>query len=276
MKLLFYISLGAIGIFVTITLYLYFNQRSMIFFPYKDFIATPNHLDLKYMDVVIPLKKNQSIHGWYIEPTDTINSNSDKVILFCHGNAGNISHRLPTLQFLNSIGFKTLIFDYRGYGQSKGELSEESVYQDAEYFYNWLINNKNIKPENIVIFGRSLGGAVAIDLALKVACHSLIIESSFTSAADMGKKIFPFFPIKYILKYKFDSISKVEKLKRPILIIHSPDDDIIPYEMGEKLYEKASQPKRFLKISGLHNDLSYLNDPEYARTIQEFVGMLSE
>ena len=245
----------------------------MIFFPYKDIVNTPDEINLKYEEVFIAIENNQNLHGWFVEPTDPEIRLSDKVILFCHGNAGNISRRLTTLDFLTSMGLKVLIFDYPTYGKSEGELSESGVIRSAELYYNWLINEKKYKPENIVIFGRSLGGAVGIDLATKVPCRGLIVESSFTSVADIGNKIFPIFPIKLLLKYEFDSASKIKDVNCPLLITHSPDDDIIPYQMGLKLYENAVEPKKFLKISGLHNELSSFNSPDYINTLKQFIGI---
>lgn len=242
----------------------------MIFFPQKEFVGTPDLIDLKYEDVYLNIGESATLHGWYVEPNDS--TLSDKVILFCHGNAGNISHRMPTLQFLSSFGFRILIFDYQSYGLSTGELTENNIYNGAEEYYNWLKVQKNFKAKDIIIFGRSLGGAVGIELATKVDCGGIIIESSLTSTADLARKIFPIFPVSLLLKYKFDSIAKIQSLKSPVLIIHSKDDDIIPFEMGQKLFENASEPKKFLEITGFHNDRSYFNNPEYINTIKEFIS----
>ncbi len=165
----------------------------------------------------------------------------------------------------------SLLFDYRGYGRSDGEPSEENVYADARAAYDWLINEKNFRPDEIVIFGRSLGGAVAINLASSVPCRGLIVESSFTSALDAGKSRFPFMPVKMLIKYRFDSLAKIRSVHCPVLVTHSPDDEFLPYEMGKKLFEAANEPKQFVALAGGHNDREYLNHDDYRAAFRKIV-----
>ncbi|NOY88633.1 MAG: alpha/beta hydrolase, partial [FCB group bacterium] len=256
-KTIFWFLMIPLGIYVGVVLYLYFNQKNMIFYPKKDFDASPKEFNLQWENVDIPVGNKENIFGWYFPVT---NSNAHKVVLFCHGNAGNISHRLSTVQFFVGLEINVFIFDYRGYGQSKGESKESNLYTDARLCYKWLVERKNFQPKDIFILGRSLGGAVAIDLATKVACGGLIVESSFTSATELGKKIFPWFPIKSLVKYRFDSIDKIDLVNCPLLVAHSPEDDMIPFYMGEALFEKAKKPKKFFRLNGLHNEREYLKD----------------
>lgn len=266
--MLFWLIIVAVGVFAAISVYLYFNQKSMVFFPIRELMATPGSVGLEFEDVAVVTDDNVRIHGWYL-PGD---SSVTKVFLFCHGNAGNISHRLETIEFMRQLGAAVLIFDYRGYGQSEGNPSEEGIYADARACYHWLIDKKGFRPEDIVIFGRSLGGAVGVDLASNVLCGGLIVESSFTSASDMARRIFPILPTSLIIRYKFASLEKIKSVICPVLVTHSPEDDIVPYDMGQKLYEAAPGPKQFLKLFGGHNDRGYLGMPQYRAAFEALLG----
>lgn len=269
-KMLIWVISIVVGLFFALSAYLYFNQDNMVFFPAKELAITPGQLNLEYEDIYINIENNDTIHGWFFPVTD---SNSNKVVLFCHGNAGNISNRLPTAQFVVDLKVPILMFDYRGYGNSNGKPSEKNVGIDARAYYNWLISEKKYEPEHIIIFGRSLGGAIAVDLASKVKCGGLIIESSFTSALEMGKRIFPFFPINLLLKYRFDSLSKISTINCPVLITHSPQDNTIPFYMGQALYEKAKEPKQFVELSGNHNERNYFNEAKYINAFKKLLNL---
>jgi len=267
LRMLFWLISIVIFVLLSMSIYLYFYQKHMVFYPMKDLAVTPADMNIEYEDAYIQTDDAVTIHAWYV-PAD---SPGGRAVLFCHGNAGNISHRLETIDFLHHLNLNVLIFDYRGYGMSTGEPSEEGVYSDARACYEWLKNEKGFKADDVIVFGRSLGGAVAIDLVSKLPCRALVVESSFTSAADMARKIFPFLPTGLILRYKFDSLRKIELVRCPVLITHSPDDDLIPYSMGERLFERACQPKQFLKISGYHNDRDYMNAPEYVKAFESLL-----
>ncbi len=265
--MLLWLVIITVSVFAVISVYLYFNQKNMVFFPVRELAFTPDQLNLTFEDLVLNGSDGAAIHGWYF-PSDSSNG---KVFLFCHGNAGNISHRLETIEFLMDRQAAVLIFDYRGYGRSTGEPTEEGIYSDARLCYDWLLNEKDYRPDDVLIFGRSLGGAVAIDLASKASCGGLIVESSFTSVAHMARRIFPILPTSLLLRYNFDSLDKVAKVGCPVLITHSPHDDMIPYDMGEKLYESAVEPKQFVKLSGGHNDRDYLRKPEYIEAFERLL-----
>ncbi len=266
--MLIWLVLFAVAVFAILSFYLYFNQKNMVFFPMKDLAVTPRDAAIEFEDVTLTTVDGVKIHAWYL-PCD---SSVQKVFLFCHGNAGNISHRLETIEFLNQLGCALMIFDYRGFGRSEGEPSEEGIYADARACYDWLVNGKGFRPDDIIIFGRSLGGAVAVDLAAGVPCGGLVVESSFTSAADMARRIFPFLPTSFLLRYKFNTIDKIDDVNCPVLVTHSPDDDIVPYAMGKKLFERAREPKWFVRLSGGHNDRGYLSQPDYRTAFRELVG----
>jgi hypothetical protein len=266
-KMMLWLVMVVVGVVVALSVYLYFNQKSMVFFPVKELAVTPDDLNLSYEDVYLTVGGDKKIHGWFI-PAD---SSDSKVVLFCHGNGGNISHRLETILFLRSLNTSILLFDYRGYGLSDGQPSEDNVYGDVRACYDWLVDEREFQPGGIIIFGRSLGGAVAIDLAAKVPCAGLVVESSFTSAKDMARKMFPFLPTSLIVRYKFDSIGKISSVAVPIVFIHSPQDEMIPFEMGEKLYERATGDKTFVRISGGHNDRDYMLTAQYRQAFENLL-----
>ena len=256
--MLLWIIIGAVGILIAMMAYLYFNQERIIFLPRSDFELTPEDIGLTYEEMSIRMDDEVTVHGWYFPY-----GNDGPTVLFCHGNAGNISHRLETAEYLVSLGANVLLFDYRGYGKSTGHPTESGLYVDAQTCFDWLVNEKDIPPENIVLMGRSLGGAVAVELATSNDCRGLIVESSFTSVPDMAQIVYPWLPIKFIVRHKFASIDKIAEVKMPVLVLHSKADEMIPYAMGQRLYEATTAPKKFMEITGDHNLLEYYGLSEY-------------
>ena len=257
-EMIVWLLVVVVGLYILYSSYLYFQQDRLIFIPMAEIEITPDEIGLEFEDVHIDVEEDVRLHAWYFGGND-----SARTVLFCHGNAGNISHRLETARFLLQQGVNVLLFDYRGYGKSTGSPSEDGVYADALACQKWLVDNKELAPDNLVLFGRSLGGAVAVDLAGRIECAGVIVESAFTSAADMGRRMFPFTPIQFILRYDLNTAEKIGGLTVPVLICHSPEDDIIPFGMGEELYRRASEPKTFLELKGGHNDLAYMYDDSY-------------
>jgi fermentation-respiration switch protein FrsA (DUF1100 family) len=194
-------------------------------------------------------------------------------ILFCHGNGGNISYYLSKAVMYHSMGANCLLFDYGGYGQSEGRPSEQGTCNDAAAAYKWLVESKKIGPNSIVVHGWSLGGAVAAKLASTEPVRGLILESTLTSAADVASKFYPIFPAKLFCRYKYDTAKYLENVKCPVLVIHSRQDDIVPYSMGVRLFEIAKEPKRFIEISGSHNEGAY-ESPVYEPAISNWLKSL--
>jgi len=263
------ILISVISIYLLLVILIYLFQSKLIFFPDKNIVLNPGQCGLNYKEVKFRTSDNLNLHGWYIP------ANSAKyTLLFCHGNAGNISHRLESIKQFHELDMNVFIFDYRGYGKSEGSITEQGTYLDAQAAWEYLIIEKNINPQNIIIFGRSLGAAIACDLASRKQCAALIMESAFKSIPDLGAQIYPFLPVRWLSRFTYNNLEKIQKINYPVLFIHSRKDEIIPYSHGEKLFEVANQPKQFLEIHGSHNDGFYISNIIYKKGIQEFLDTL--
>ena len=254
------------GIYMFFLLYLHLFQSSFVFFPSKQQYMTPEDVNLKYRDITYKTEDGVNISSWFI-PSDQ----SEYMILFCHGNAGNISHRVDSIELFHRLGLSTFIFDYRGYGKSKGKITEKGTYMDVEGAWDYIVDELGVKPENIIIFGRSIGGSIASWLAQKKNPKALIVESSFTSITDLGSELYPVFPVRLISKFKYNTKEYIKNIKCPVLIIHSKEDEMIPFHHGQTLFESAKDPKEFLQIHGSHNEGFIFSQEIYAKGLREFI-----
>ena len=246
--------------------FLKYVEWKSIFFPMKSVELTPGYMGLFYEDINFKTSDGLELNGWFIPAKE-----SRVTLLFCHGNAGNIGHRVESIDIFNGIGFNTFIFDYRGYGKSHGFPSEKGIYLDALAAYDYLTKQRGIDENSIVIYGKSLGGAAAIDLARKVEHRALIVESAFSSMTDMAREVYPFLPVRIMISAKYNSISKIPYVGTPKLIIHSQDDEIVPYKLGEKLFKAAGEPKEFYKMRGGHNEAFLFAKEEFKSAIRAFL-----
>jgi fermentation-respiration switch protein FrsA (DUF1100 family) len=246
---------------------LYLQQPSMIFFPRSNLDATPADWGLEYETVDFSASDGVALHGWYIP-----REGATRVVLFLHGNAGNISHRGESVRIFHDLGLSVLIFDYRGYGLSAGRPTESGLYLDADAAWAYLVGERGVDSRDIVIFGRSLGGVVAARLASVVKPGAVIVESAFTSARDVARAVFPLLARITVLRYEFPASDYLGRANAPVLVLHSRDDEIMPFELGERLYEAASEPKSFVEMRGDHNTGFLLSQPEYARALQQFLA----
>ena len=246
-----------------IVFFQYAEQRSL-YFPSKSITDTPKNEGMLYDGLSLLTSDAQKIQAWFIPKQGAKN-----VILFFHGNGGNLSHRLEKISFFHSLGFNVFIMDYRGYGKSSGSPSEQGLYKDAQSSYDYLITALKFKPEQIILFGESLGAAVATEMALKNKVGAVILESAFSSVSDMTKQILPLFPT-LLLRSRFDSYSKINSIKVPKMFIHSHNDEIVPYALGRKLYEKAASPKLFVEISGGHNEAFFWHEEKIKKQMRTF------
>ncbi|PTN36985.1 alpha/beta hydrolase [Desulfonatronum sp. SC1] len=232
--------------------WVYVRQDAMVFHPVAEISLTPADVGWEYDDLTLSTSDGVNINAWFVPVED-----ARGVVLFCHGNAGNIGHRLDSIRIFRDLGLSVLIFDYRGFGRSEGRPSEFGTYLDAQTAWAFLVEEKGVEPGRIIIFGRSLGGAVAAHLAAHVgrekAPGALILESTFTSLPDMAARLYPFLPVRWLAKYSYNTLGRISDVHAPVLVVHSPGDEIIPYANGQALYAAAPEPKMFLEISGGHN-----------------------
>ena len=257
------------GLYVLLCLYLFLMQGSLLFYPNlpsREITATPAEIGLEFETVTITTSDHVRIQGWFVPARE-----AKGVLLFFHGNAGNISHRLDSLAIFHRLGLSTLIIDYRGYGESEGRISEQGTYLDAQASWRYLTETKGIDPKEIVIFGRSLGGAVAAELAARTRPAGLIMESVFSSVPDMAAGIYPLFPVRLLARYEYDVKNAVRRITCPVLVIHSPDDEIIPFANGLKVYQAAGEPKTFLEIRGSHNEGFLESGAVYLQGLERFL-----
>lgn len=265
-----WIVLAAVAVFyVLVCIVMYIAQPRMLYFPSPTLDTTPRDASLAYEDVSLTCEDGTKIHAWYI-PADSARA----TLIFCHGNAGNISHRLESISQFHRLGLSVLIFDYHGYGDSEGKPGEQETYQDAEAAWKYLAETKGISPDSIIIFGRSLGGAVAVWLAAHHQPKALVVESSFTSIVDVAAHYYPFLPVRLLARVDYDSQKLIGQIEVPVLIIHSPDDDLIPFKLGRKLFESANEPKQFLKIHGGHNAGYLDSDDVYMQGWRDFLAQI--
>ena len=269
MRTLIVVFTIAVGVYLVILLMFYLLQDRAVFLsnlPGRALTATPADIGLNYEDVSLATRDNETLHGWYVPASNPIG-----VVLFFHGNAGNISHRLDSIEIFRELNLDVLIIDYRGYGQSSGKTSEQGTYLDAQAAWDYLVDKRGIAPENIVIFGRSLGGAIASWLAARTTPGAVILESCFTSVLDMAGRLYPFLPVRLITRLKYPVKEYVKSVSSPLLVVHSQQDEIIPFDMGQSIFAAAPEPKEMLALSGDHNGGFLLNRIQYVAAIDTFL-----
>jgi pimeloyl-ACP methyl ester carboxylesterase len=279
MSLLTWISVVVATAYCAVCIFLFFQQSRLIFFPSSVIENTPELFNITYEDVWLPVSsgsnKVERIHGWWLKA----NQPNEKVLLYLHGNGANISANLAHAHRFHQLGFSVLLIDYRGYGRSEGSFpSEKQVYRDAATAWNYLVNQRQIQPSQIVIYGHSLGGAIAIDLAIKYSnAAGLIVENSFTSIRELiaHRNLFWMFPVDLILTQRFESMKKVPHLKMPVLFIHGTADLTVPAFMSQNLYTVAPKPKKLLLVPGAgHNNVADVAPSQYLQAVSNFIDFI--
>jgi len=261
-----------LGTYFFYCLYFYRIQPYLLYLPHRPFEMKTWDRDIGHREITYQTGDGLTISAWYV-PVEKRERGG--VLLFCHGNVGNVSQRIDSFKIFRQLGLSIFIFDYRGYGLSQGRPSEKGTYLDAEGAWNYLVNVMKVKPEDIIIFGRSLGGGVASYLAQKYQPRALIIESSYTSIPDVATKLFPRLPMKLITRFKYNTRVRLKDIYCPVLIIHSKDDEIIPFRHGQVLYETANPPKTFLQIKGRHYYGFLGSKSIYVDGLREFIQEIS-
>jgi fermentation-respiration switch protein FrsA (DUF1100 family) len=246
-------------------------EKRFIFFPDRTVAETPRDWGLPYEDVYFTTEDGVRLNGWWVPGTG-----SPFTVLWFHGNAGNISHRLDSLKLRRDyLGVNFFIFDYREYGRSEGRVSEEGTYRDGTAAVRYLRGRPGLDPNRIVCFGESLGSAVAVEVALRNGCAGLILESPFLSVAEMAKVAFPFLPVGRFLQTKYDTLAKIGQVNVPVLVVHGVNDEIVPFQQGRRLFEAAREPKEFHAVRGArHNDIFIIGGDAYLEAMARFMGRL--
>lgn len=252
------LAFTVIGIF-SIVLLRWLIPSIFVFHPTGAIAATPSDAGLDYENVRLQTPDGETLAAWYIPAApDTSGPGRDLTMLFFHGNAGNISHRVESIAFFHNLGLSVFIVDYRGFGESTGKPSVRGTIQDACAAWQWLTEHKGVPASRIILFGRSLGGGVAAALAAQVTPKALVLESTFTSLHAVGETIFPWLP-KFLFPEEYATVGNLENLHVPLLVVHSPDDEVISFRMGREIFDRYNGPKSFLQIRGSHNQ-GWLSD----------------
>lgn len=262
-----YYFLALLAVLILAFVYLRYIEKRTIFYPGLEIEYLPSEANLPFEEVIFTTKDGLELSAWFIPAED-----ARFTLLFAHGNAGNISHRMEKIKFFHDLRLNVLIFDYRGYGKSQGKPSEKGLYLDIRAAYDYLSSRK-IAAQQLIGYGESIGGAVVIELAAQKPLGALIIDSTFSSAKDMTKLVYPFIP-PWVFASRFDCLDKVKSIRIPKLFIHSINDEIVPYKLGRKLFENAAPPKEFLQIHGGHNSNFFESESILKEKITDFLRRL--
>ena len=261
------VMFGAV-VYGAVLLLMFFLQSRFVFLPQvsRGGSPTPREAGLEYEDVELRTSDGETLHGWWVPVRAPRGA-----VLLLHGNAGNIAHRIAYLPTLHELGYAALLIDYRGYGRSTGSPSEQGTYRDASAAWHYLVAMRGLKPRDIVILGESLGGGVATWLALEHPPRALVLASTLTSVPDLAAGIYPWLPVRWLSRIKYDSLDRIGRIDAPIFIAHSRDDDLVPYGHAERLFAAAHEPKRLLTMSGGHNDTFLFSRPEWSEALGSFL-----
>ncbi|PEN08909.1 alpha/beta hydrolase [Longimonas halophila] len=265
MRTVLYLALIPIGAYIALVALMYVFQHRLVFFSTSPMLASPDAYGLAYEDVSISTADGETLHSWWIPHEEARGT-----VVFFHGNAGNISGRLDTARFFHEHTMNVLLASYRGYGQSTGSPSEDGLYRDADAAWQHLTEERGVASESILIAGRSLGSAPATYLAARTAPGGLLLESAFTSLPDVGARAYPILPVRWLSRFEFDNAARIAQVNAPVLMIHSPDDEVVPYDLGRTLFAAASEPKTFVDIQGGHNAMR-TDQSAYRQAVQAFI-----
>lgn len=270
MKLMASVLGIGIAVYLGLALYLYAFQARFIYFPDlpdRQVTATPADIGLAFEAVRLSTSDGEQLAAWHI-PAPAARG----TLLYLHGNGGNIGHRLDLIADFHRLGLNVFIIDYRGYGASSGKPSEKGTYEDALTAWNHLTQQKRLMPEQIILFGESLGGSIASWLAARHQPAGLILYAGFSSVPDLARQIYPIFPASLLTRYRYETKAELGKVNCPLLIMHSPEDEIIPFSHGRALLEAANEPKRLAELRGGHNDALLVSREIFMREVEAFLG----
>ncbi len=252
---------------VLFRIYFIFLEQQSLYYPAMEVSETPAEIGIAYEEVTFKTSDGESLNAWYVPVKD-----AETTVLYCHGNAGNICHRLHKVKFFHEMGVNFFIFDYRGYGKSSGRPGERGLYNDAIAAYDYLMSREDVDKSKIVMYGKSLGGPIAAEVCLRRKVSALILESSFASVVIRTQQIYPFLPMKFLITQKYDAVAKVKNIDIPKLIVHGRNDEVISFNHGQILFDTAAEPKQFLSFEGGHNDEVYVTSLEYKEKLEKFLS----
>jgi hypothetical protein len=260
------------GTLLAVTALMLVFERRLIYFPSRTIELQPEALGLRHEEAWLAAEDGVKLHAWLLPQPG-----ARRAVLLCNGNAGNMSYRLDRAQEMQArLGVSVLLFDYRGYGRSEGTPDEQGTYRDVRAAYRHVVETRRVPPADLVLFGESLGAAIAVQLALDAPAGALILESAFTSIPDMARAAYPFLPpVGPLIRTRYETIAKVPKLALPLLVLHGERDHIVPFAQGRRVFEAAGGTKRFWAIPGAgHNDTYLTGGEAYWQTIREFLDSL--
>jgi fermentation-respiration switch protein FrsA (DUF1100 family) len=244
-------------------------QERLIYYPQigREPLDTPAAHGVAYDDFTISTDDGEKLSVWWVPAVEPVGA-----VLVLHGNAGNVSQRTPYALMFRELGYSTLLVDYRGYGKSSGKPSEAGTYRDADAAWRWLTQTRRISAKNIVIFGESLGGGVASWLAARTSAQALVLASTFTSTVDLGAELYGFLPVRLIARLKYSTLDRLHDVHVPVLVAHSPADDVVPFGHGRRLYAAANAPKTFLELAGGHDTGFVYARAEWVQALARFLA----
>jgi fermentation-respiration switch protein FrsA (DUF1100 family) len=254
------------GAYALLCLAAWLFQDRLVFFPGGPPGRDPRDVGMEFEERRPRAADGVELHAWWIPAPQQRGA-----VIVSHGNAGSIGQRLHLAQAFHAMGLGVLLYDYRGYGRSAGRPSEDGLYLDAEAAWDLVVNRIGVPPEALVLYGESLGGAVTVELAARRPAAALIVESTFRSLPDIGAEAYPFLPVRLLSRHRFDSVSKVGALEPPLLVVHSPEDEIVPFAHAQALVAAAGEGARMLRTSGRHNDGGFALSGELVHEVRAFV-----
>ncbi|MBS1272511.1 MAG: hypothetical protein MAGBODY4_01657 [Candidatus Marinimicrobia bacterium] len=259
------------GVYFGLVALIYLFQNRFIYHPESRIWRTPADVGLEYERVEFSASDGVQLSGWFIPHEE-----ARAVMLYFHGNAGNLADRVEFLSLLHTLNISIFGIDFRGYGESEGTPTPRGTLKDAEAAWEYLVEKRDIPPDRIVIYGRSLGGTIASWLATRHEPKALILGSTFTSAADMAKEMFPFIPVDFLINIPYKTREYLQQIHCPVLISHSTQDDVVPFYHGEELFQVANEPKEFLELRGAHDDVVFTSRETYIQGMGAFLSKYAE
>ena len=258
-----------LGVLIGATLVLAMFEKHFIYYPSSAIDMTPKSQGLPFEEVFIGVEPGVKVHAWFIKAGTEPGFGT---VLFSHGNAGNIADRIDRVLSLRPLGMDFLLYDYRGYGRSTGDLGEEGTYRDGRAVYDYLVQQRGVDPARLVLMGESLGCAISVQLALDRRAAGLILEAPFASIAHMASAVYPFLPLGPFIRTRYDNLKKIPRLKMPLLVLQGTMDEVIPPVQGRMLFDAAPEPKRYVAVEGAHhNDVYVVGSVPYREALSDFI-----